>query len=178
VLNFKQRIIEKVKKHVVAERDISFEEAILEMLIARNQTLSTAESCTGGYIGHLLTSIAGSSRAYEGGAISYSYDLKKEMLGVKAETLEKFGAVSQETVEEMALGAIARFNTTYSIACSGIAGPGGGTLDKPVGTVWVAVARGTHVFSKKFQFGNLRMQNIERTAVQALYMLFRMIKEE
>jgi nicotinamide-nucleotide amidase len=178
VLNFKQQIIEKVRKHVVAARDISFEEAILEMLIANNQTLSTAESCTGGYIGHLLTSIAGSSRAYEGGAISYSYDLKKEMLGVKAETLEKFGAVSKETVEEMALGAIARFNTTYSIACSGIAGPGGGTIDKPVGTVWVAVAKGGHVFSKKFQFGNLRMQNIERTAVQALYMLFRMIKEE
>ncbi len=176
--NIKRAIIERVHKHVVAEKDISFEEAILELLIANNSTLSTAESCTGGYIGHLLTSIAGSSRAYEGGAVSYSYDLKKSILGVKQETLDTYGAVSKETVEEMALGAIHEFNTTYSIACSGIAGPGGGTEDKPVGTVWIAVADKNKVFSKKFQFGNLRLQNIERTAVQALYMLFKMIKEE
>lgn len=174
----KQAIIARVNKHVVAESDISFEEAILNLLIKHKATLSTAESCTGGYIGHLLTSIAGSSRAYEGGAVSYSYDLKKSILGVKQETLDTFGAVSKETVEEMAWGAIREFNTTYSIACSGIAGPGGGTEDKPVGTVWIAVADKQKVFSKRFQFGNLRMQNIERTAVQALYMLFKMIKEE
>ncbi len=174
----KQAIVERVHKHVVAESDISFEEAILNLLIENKETLSTAESCTGGYIGHLLTSIAGSSRAYEGGAVSYSYDLKKSILGVQQSTLDTFGAVSKETVEEMAIGAIKEFNTTYSIACSGIAGPGGGTEDKPVGTVWIAVANKNKVFSKKFQFGNLRMQNIERTAVQALYMLFKMIKEE
>jgi nicotinamide-nucleotide amidase len=178
LLKIKKSIVERVHKHVVAEKDISFEEAILELLIANQSTLSTAESCTGGYIGHLLTSIAGSSRAYEGGAVSYSYDLKKSILGVLQETLDTHGAVSKETVEEMALGAIRKFNTTYSIACSGIAGPGGGTEDKPVGTVWIAVANKNKVFSKKFQFGNLRMQNIERTAVQALYMLFKMIKEE
>ncbi len=107
-----------------------------------------------------------------------SYDLKKSILGVQQSTLDNFGAVSKETVEEMARGAIREFNTTYSIACSGIAGPGGGTDDKPVGTVWIAVANKNKVFSKKFQFGNLRMQNIERTAVQALYMLFKMIREE
>lgn len=178
ILNYKKQIVQRVKKHVVADTDITFEEAILNLLIADGKTLSTAESCTGGYIGHLLTSIPGSSRAYEGGAISYSYDLKKHMLGVLQETLDTYGAVSKETVEEMALGAIQEFKTDYSIACSGIAGPSGGTEDKPVGTVWVAVAKGNKVFSKKFQFGNLRMQNIERTAVQALYMLFRMIKEE
>ncbi len=178
ILGYKKRILDRVKKHVVADKDISFEEAILEMLIQNKKTLSTAESCTGGYIGHLLTSIAGSSRAYEGGAISYSYDLKKSMLGVSASTLEKYGAVSKETVEEMARGANEHFKTDYSIACSGIAGPSGGTEDKPVGTVWVAVATKNRVESKKFQFGNLRLQNIERTAIQALYMLFRMIREE
>lgn len=178
ILNYKKQIVERVKKNVVAEKDISLEEAILNTLVEQNKTLSSAESCTGGYIGHLLTSIAGSSRAYEGGAISYSYDLKKSMLGVNALTLETKGAVSKETVEEMAKGAIEHFNTDYAIACSGIAGPGGGTEDKPVGTVWVAVATNNRVESRKFQFGNLRLQNIERTAVQALYMLFRMIKED
>jgi nicotinamide-nucleotide amidase len=178
ILNYKKQISERVHKNVVAEEDISFEEAILNILIKNNKKLSTAESCTGGYISHLFTSIPGSSRAFEGGAVSYSYDLKKSMLGLTQSTLDTCGAVSQETVEEMAKGAIKHFNTDYAIACSGIAGPDGGTEDKPVGTVWIAVATPNHVVSKKFQFGNLRMQNIERTAVQALYMLFRMIREE
>jgi nicotinamide-nucleotide amidase len=178
ILNYKKQISERVHKNVVAEEDISFEEAILNILIKNNKKLSTAESCTGGYISHLFTSIPGSSRAFEGGAVSYSYDLKKSMLGLTQSTLDTCGAVSQETVEEMAKGAIKHFNTDYAIACSGIAGPDGGTEDKPVGTVWIAVATPNHVVSKKFQFGKLRMQNIERTAVQALYMLFRMIREE
>ena len=177
-LNYKKQISERVHKNVVAEEDISFEEAILNILIKNNKKLSTAESCTGGYISHLFTSIPGSSRAFEGGAVSYSYDLKKSMLGVTQSTLDTCGAVSQETVEEMAKGAVEHFKTDYAIACSGIAGPDGGTEDKPVGTVWIAVATPNHVVSKKFQFGNLRMQNIERTAVQALYMLFRLIREE
>jgi len=178
ILMYKSKIVERIQKHVVALEDISFEEAILKILIKNNKTVSTAESCTGGYIGHLFTSIPGSSNAYEGGAISYSYDLKRSMLGVQQSTLDQFGAVSQETVEEMAKGAINHFKTDYSIACSGIAGPGGGTEDKPVGTVWIAVATKDRVVSRKFLFGNLRMQNIERTAIQALYMLFRMFKEE
>lgn len=178
VISIKNKIIERVHRHVVAETDISIEESVLNLLIEKGKNLSTAESCTGGYIGHMLTSIAGSSRAYEGGAVSYSYELKKNILGVQQATLEQYGAVSKETVEEMATGAIKQFNTDYSIACSGIAGPGGGTEDKPVGTVWIAVANREKVLSRKFQFGNLRMQNIERTAVQALYMLFKMIKEE
>ena len=178
ILNYKKQISERVHKNVVAEEDISFEEAILNILIKNNKKLSTAESCTGGYISHLFTSIPGSSKAFEGGAVSYSYDLKKSMLGVTQSTLDTCGAVSQETVEEMAKGAVEHFKTDYAIACSGIAGPDGGTEDKPVGTVWIAVATPNHVVSKKFQFGNLRMQNIERTAVQALYMLFRLIREE
>lgn len=178
LLKYKAAIINEIKENVVAEEDISLEESVLRKLIAANKTLSTAESCTGGYIGHLMTSIAGSSAAYEGGVISYSYDLKKYTLGVKEETLSTFGAVSKETVEEMVLGALEHFKTDYAIACSGIAGPGGGTEDKPVGTVWIAVASNNKVYSRKFQFGNQRLQNIERTAIQALWMLFRLLREE
>jgi nicotinamide-nucleotide amidase len=178
LLKYKAAIINEIKENVVAEEDISLEESVLQKLISSNKTLSTAESCTGGYIGHLMTSIAGSSAAYEGGVISYSYDLKKYTLGVKEETLNTHGAVSKETVEEMVLGALEHFKTDYAIACSGIAGPGGGTDDKPVGTVWIAVASNNKVYSRKFQFGNQRLQNIERTAIQALWMLFRLLREE
>lgn len=178
LMKFKAAIIDETKEYVVAEEDVTLEEAVLRKLIQQNKTVSTAESCTGGYIGHLFTSIAGSSAAYEGGVISYSYDLKKYILGVKEETLNTFGAVSQETVEEMVQGALNNFKTDYAIACSGIAGPGGGTEEKPVGTVWIAIASRNKVYSKKFQFGNQRLQNIERTAVQALWMLFRLIREE
>lgn len=178
LLKFKKAIIEECKEYVVAEEDVNLEEAVLKKLIQHKKNVSTAESCTGGYIGHLFTSIAGSSAAYEGGVVSYSYDLKKYTLGVKEDTLNTYGAVSKETVEEMVLGALNNFKTDYAIACSGIAGPAGGTDDKPVGTVWIAVASKNKVYSKKFQFGNQRLQNIERTAVQALWMLFRLIREE
>src|SRR5690606_26101752 len=103
--------------------------------------------------------IPGSSQAYLGGAISYSYDLKENMLGVKHETLEAYGAVSEETVREMALGCRERYQSDYAIACSGIAGPGGGTPLKPVGTVWIALASEEELIVKKFNFGNKRMQN-------------------
>lgn len=178
LLDIKNQIVERIKKHVVATQDVSIEETVIYTLLNNKASLSTAESCTGGFIGHMLTSIPGSSNVYQGGAISYSYDLKEKMLGVSSETLLKFGAVSKETVEEMAKGALNQYNTDYSIACSGIAGPGGGTEDKPVGTVWIAVASKDHVFSKKFIFGKERIQNIERTAVQALYLLLRFIRKE
>lgn len=177
-INFhKKAIAEKIADYVVSLTDINIEEVILQMLAAQNSTLATAESCTGGYIGHLLTAIPGSSRSYLGGGITYSYGLKESVLGVKSDTLSQTGAVSEETVTEMVLGALKAFNSDYAIACSGIAGPDGGTPDKPVGTVWIAVASKNKVLAKKFLFGNKRMQNIERTAVSALYMLYRLLKE-
>jgi nicotinamide-nucleotide amidase len=177
-LNFhKTAIAAKLVENVVALTDINIEEVILQMLAAQNKTLATAESCTGGYIGHLLTAIPGSSKSYLGGGITYSYGLKESVLGVKSDTLNQTGAVSEETVTEMVLGALKAFNSDYAIACSGIAGPDGGTPDKPVGTVWIAVASKNKVVAKKFLFGNKRMQNIERTAVSALYMLYRLLKE-
>ena len=174
---YAQQIIARIKNHVVAEEDIALEKAILNFMEQRKLTLSTAESCTGGYIAHLITQHPGCSSVYEGGAVTYSYDLKMSLLGVKAETLAKYGAVSEETVKEMALGAIQNFKTDYAVAVSGIAGPDGGMPDKPVGTVWIAVAHGKGVVSKVFSFGNKRTQNIERSAAAALSMILNELRQ-
>ncbi|WP_442587971.1 competence/damage-inducible protein A [Pedobacter sp. AW31-3R] len=173
-----QQIVSRVKPYVVVEDDIALEKAMLDIMKERKVTLSTAESCTGGYIAHLITQHPGCSAVYEGGAVTYSYELKESVLGVKAETLAAFGAVSEETVREMALGAIAHFNTDYSVAVSGIAGPDGGTEDKPVGTVWIAVATRTGVTAKVFNFGNKRLQNIERSAIAALSMILKQLNDD
>ena len=166
-----KQIVAQIKAFVVAEDDIALEKAVLDIMKARQLTLSTAESCTGGYIAHLITQHAGCSAVYDGGAVTYSYDLKQSVLGVSEETLNQFGAVSEQTVKEMALGAIAHFKTDYSVAVSGIAGPDGGTEDKPVGTVWIAVATKNGVVAKLHTFGNKRIQNIERSATAALTMI-------
>ncbi|MBB2148536.1 competence/damage-inducible protein A [Pedobacter gandavensis] len=174
---YAQQIIARIKTHVVAEEDIALEKAILNFMEERKLTLSTAESCTGGYIAHLITQHPGCSSVYEGGAVTYSYDLKMSLLGVKAETLANYGAVSEETVKEMALGAIKNFKTDYAVAVSGIAGPDGGMPDKPVGTVWIAVAHAKGVVSKVFNFGNKRTQNIERSAAAALSMILNELRQ-
>jgi len=173
---YAKQLIEKVRTFVIAEEDIPMEGAVLQLMEQENLTFSTAESCTGGYIAHLLTQVPGSSKSFEGGAVTYSYDLKQIILGVQADTLATYGAVSEETVKEMALGANRRFKTDYAVAVSGIAGPGGGTADKPVGTVWIAVAHGDQVEAKLFKFGERRIQNIERSAAAALNMLFTQVK--
>ncbi|MEO8795627.1 MAG: competence/damage-inducible protein A [Daejeonella sp.] len=175
---FAKRISERVKDNLIAEIDISIEKSILDFMKERNLTLATAESCTGGFISHLITQHPGCSAVFLGGAISYSYRLKQLMLGVKESTLSNFGAVSEETVSEMALGVINNYDSDYSIAVSGIAGPDGGLPDKPVGTVWIAVANRKKVVAKKFQFSNKRTQNIERSAVNAFTMLFKLLKED
>jgi nicotinamide-nucleotide amidase len=172
-----QLIIEKIRKFVVIEEDIPLEKAILDLMLAKKLTLSTAESCTGGYIAHLITQHAGSSSVFAGGAVAYSYELKESILGVLENTLTTYGAVSEQTVKEMALGAVKQFNTDFSVAVSGIAGPDGGTPDKPVGTVWIAVASKTGVVAKLFNFGNKRIQNIERSAIAALTMVLNELKQ-
>ena len=169
--HWSKQIVAQIKPFVVVEDDIALEKAVLDIMKDRQLTLSTAESCTGGYIAHLITQHAGCSAVYEGGAVTYSYELKQSVLGVSEETLNQFGAVSEQTVKEMALGAIAHFKTDYSVAVSGIAGPDGGTEDKPVGTVWIAVATKNGVVAKLHTFGNKRIQNIERSAIAALTMI-------
>ncbi|ASU34613.1 competence/damage-inducible protein A [Mucilaginibacter xinganensis] len=168
---FAAKIVERVGNVVAAQEDIPIEKAILNYMADNNLTLSVAESCTGGYISHLITQHAGSSKVFFGGAVSYSYELKESLLGVKKETLARFGAVSEETATEMVEGALRNFKSDYAVAVTGIAGPDGGTADKPVGTVWVAVASADKTVVKKLTFGNKRRQNIERTAISALNML-------
>lgn len=174
---YANQIISRVGKSVVTDIDVPIEKAILDEMAAGNLTLSVAESCTGGYISHLFTQHPGSSQVFLGGAISYSYDLKESMLGVKNETLWHYGAVSQETVTEMVEGALIHLKSDYAIAVTGVAGPGGGTDDKPVGTVWIAVANKSKTVARKFTFGKKRIQNIERTAISAMGMLINLLRE-
>lgn len=173
-----EKIIAKITNHVVIAEDVALEKAILEKMKMNSLTLSTAESCTGGYISHLITQHAGSSAVFVGGAVVYANDLKESVLGVKKETLINFGAVSEQTVKEMALGSILRFKTDYAIAVSGIAGPDGAMPNKPVGTVWIAVANKHQVITKLFTFGSKRIQNIERSATAAFMLLLNQLKKD
>jgi nicotinamide-nucleotide amidase len=158
--------------------DDSLEKVVGELLKSKNKTVATAESCTGGMISQLITSVPGSSEYYKGSVIAYAYEVKTNELNVSNEMLLKFGAVSEETVKQMAIGAREKLKTDYAISTSGIAGPGGATDEKPVGTMWIAVAGSEKVFAKKFQFGDNRGRNIERASVTALAMLRKMILGE
>ncbi len=153
------------------EEKKNIEQLTAALLTKKKKTVSTAESCTGGYIAHLLTSIPGSSAYYTGSIISYAYEIKEKELNIPNEVLRRNGAVSKIVVEEMAQTIRKKFNTDYSISTSGIAGPTGGTSEKPVGTVWIAVGTPTKVISEKFLFGSNREHNIQKAAQAALNML-------
>ena len=162
---------QRVVQYMVINKDAQMQEAVSELLISRNRTVSTAESCTGGYIAHLLTSLPGSSAFYDGSIVSYSYRAKEDLLQVNKQILETQGAVSEEVVRQMAAGALKNIGSGYTIAVSGIMGPGGGMPDKPVGTVWVCVGNDKKLEAQKFHFRFDRKRNIELTAVNALNML-------
>lgn len=150
---------------------MKLEEEIGKLLIANNLSLSTAESCTGGGVAALITSVPGSSGYFKGGIVAYDNEVKKNLLGVSPETLFAYGAVSRETVIEMAKGAMNRLKTDCAIATSGIAGPGGGTLEKPVGTVWIAVAYKNEIVTMKQEGDDGRAGNVEKAIKNALIML-------
>lgn len=160
-----------IPQYIYATENKKIEEVVGELLKQQNATLATAESCTGGYISHLITSISGSSEYFKGAVVSYANEIKMKELGVKESDLLQYGAVSQAVVEQMALGVLQKMNTDYAVATSGVAGPTGGTDEKPVGTVWIAVADKNGVEAKLHHFGNDRALNIERSAVAALGML-------
>jgi nicotinamide-nucleotide amidase len=142
-----------------------------KILIDKQQTIAVAESCTGGYLGHLFTSIPGSSAYFEGGVIAYAYDVKENLLGVSNEILNTEGAVSEACIIQMAKGVRNLLKTSIGLATSGIAGPDGGTTNKPVGTVWIALATDTQVITKKLQLGGSREQNIHVSAINLLNLL-------
>jgi nicotinamide-nucleotide amidase len=158
-------------KLVYADTEKRLEEVLGEMMLERKAMLALAESCTGGYTSYLITSVAGSSQYYAGSIVSYSYDLKERILGVNKETLATYGAVSEQTVIEMVTGLLKTTNADYGVSISGIAGPGGATPDKPVGTVWIAVADKDRVVAKQFKFFPSRLENIKVFANAALNML-------
>jgi nicotinamide-nucleotide amidase len=157
-----------VKDHIVADKDINIQEAISGIFIEKNLTLSIAESCTGGYISHLLTSIPGSSKFFLGGMVSYANEVKRDLLDVSQSTIDTHGAVSIQTVEKMAEGIRKKTGSDISLATSGVMGPGGGSEEKPVGFVCVAMSTANKTISTTFQFRFDRTRNIELTAVQAL----------
>ena len=164
-----------VREWLVIDEDLSLQEAVGRLLKERNQTLSTAESCTGGYIAHLITTIPGSSQYFQGSIVSYSNKIKEGLLHVDPAIIRDFGAVSQETVRQMAQGALSALGTDYTIAVSGIMGPDGGTAEKPVGTVWIAVANHRQTLDQQFYFRFDRMRNIELTANTALNLIRKFI---
>jgi nicotinamide-nucleotide amidase len=173
--------VEKLKriisKQIFGYNDDKLEIIVGNLLKSNNLYLSLAESCTGGLISSLVTSIPGSSAYYKGGLVTYSNDLKTSELNVSPYTLIMNGAVSQAVVEQMADGARVRFKSDYSVAVSGIAGPTGGTDEKPVGTVWIAVASKKRIISQLYKFGDDRGRNMQKAAIAALFMLSKEIME-
>ena len=157
--------------YLVTDEDIPMELAVGRLLSQKGKTVATAESCTGGYIAHLLTSHAGSSAYFMGSVVSYDNSIKQKVLGVSPETLASVGAVSEETVKQMVSAVLSIMQTDYAIAVSGIMGPGGGSAEKPVGMVWVAVASKKTILTRQFNFRFDRRRNIELTATNALNLL-------
>lgn len=182
--NLKKKVDEKIEEleEIIPEYIFGYEKDKLEELIGEelkrlNLTLSTAESCTGGYIAHLITSIPGSSAYFEGSVVSYANAVKTEVLGVNSDDIDKYGAVSEEVVTQMAKGVQKHLSTDTAISTSGVAGPDGGTDEKPVGTVWIGVAVKDKIITKKVQFGSHRFRNIRMSALEGLNMLRKELKK-
>ncbi len=172
-----QKVIDLLGDIVFGENAQTLEEVIGISLRNNKSTLSTAESCTGGYIAHLITSVSGSSDYFMGSVVSYSNQAKVELLDVDAQVIKEQGAVSKEVVLQMAEGARKKFHTDFAIATSGVAGPTGGTPEKPVGTIWIAVAGPDGAKAKCFSFGRNRDRNIQKTAMMGLDLLRREVQK-
>lgn len=171
LLPYFEQLKEMVKDVMVADADEGLEITMGKILKAKSKTMATAESCTGGYIAHLITSIPGSSAYFNGSIISYANEVKENVLGVEHETLMTVGAVSEETVRQMVKGVIEKLNVDFALATSGIMGPDGGTPEKPVGTVWIAAGNSDKIEAHKLFFRFDRERNIEMTAHAALNLL-------
>jgi nicotinamide-nucleotide amidase len=169
------KMYERIGEYIYGENNDSLSEVVGKLLTNKNKTMATAESCTGGFIAHQITSIPGSSKYFTGSIVSYDNKIKQQELNVSNTILNNEGAVSEACVKKMATEILSKFNVDYAIATSGIAGPDGGSEEKPVGTVWIAVASRNEIITKKFNMGDNRERTILRTSISALDMLRKMI---
>jgi len=165
------KLYKTIPKLIYGENEESFEMVIGKLLKANNKTVCTAESCTGGQIAHMITSIPGSSAYFKGSVVAYANSVKTDLLGVSQDSINSYGAVSEQVVKEMASGARILLKTDYAVATSGIAGSDGGTQEKPVGTIWIAIATEKGTVTEKRFFGNDRLTNISRFSIAALSLL-------
>ncbi len=177
-LHLKEQVEKQLEhlREIIPQYIVGFDEETLEIVIGklltdRNESLAVAESCTGGAISSLITGVPGSSKYFKGGIVAYSNEIKKDQLAISPTLIETYGAVSKQVVEDMAINSRLLFNSTWSIAISGIAGPSGGTPEKPVGTTWIAVSCSKFTRSAEFRFGDNRLRNIRRASAAALNML-------
>lgn len=168
----------KAGKYFFGKNDESIESVTARLLKEQGATVSVAESCTGGKIGAAFTEMAGSSAYFIGGVLAYSNDVKVQELSVNVQDIEKYGAVSEQVARSMSEGVRKKLSTTYALSATGTAGPGGGTEEKPVGTVWISLATPKETIAKRFIFGNDRTANRERTVGAAFDMLYRYLRSE
>ncbi len=176
LLRLAEELKQLVTEYLVDEVDRPIEELLGKILVEKGLTLAIAESCTGGEISHRITSVSGSSEYFIGGVVSYANGAKQKILGVRNESLQEYGAVSAEVVEEMVAGVAELLGSDCAIAVSGIAGPNGGSEEKPVGTTWVSTKYGNNVLTEKYQFSTSRAENISRAANMALLQLIKMVR--
>jgi len=178
-LNLIDQIRNRLKRYIVGEGDLTLEKSIGKLLVNKGWMMGTAESCTGGQIAHLLTSNPGASDYFKGSVIAYHNQIKTSCLKVSKVTLDTFGAVSEETVMEMAAGALNALDVQVAVAVTGIAGPTGGSVEKPVGTIWIGIAdQSGKLKSKKIQLRRDRILNIQAAATMALILLYRFLVDE
>ncbi len=177
ILNQTEKLKQVLGDEIFGYDNDYLQDVVGNMLRTDSKTVATAESCTGGYIAELITSVPGSSDYYTGSVIAYSDEIKNKILKVKEKTLLKHGAVSKETVEEMVHGVRKLYGTDYALSVSGIVGPGGGSDEKPIGTVRISVVDEKNIHTVKFNFGNIREINIRRAGSNALNLLRKLIIE-
>ncbi|UKN01715.1 competence/damage-inducible protein A [Paracrocinitomix mangrovi] len=175
IAHYIEEIVSRFPKAFFGYEEDRLEAVIGKILSEQGKTLGTVESCTGGAVAERIVAVSGSSDYYKGSIVSYAYELKEKLVGVSNEDLWKHGAVSEQVITQMAKGGIEKMDVDYCIATSGIAGPTGGTDEKPVGTVWIAIGTRDKVYAKRFNFKQNRKRNIESTVVYALNYLRRVI---
>ena len=172
------KLTQLISDYIFSFEDQPIEHTVFDLLLKRGKTFASAESCTGGNIAHVITLIPGSSEVFKGTAVTYATPMKTKVLGVPAETIERYGVVSQQVVEGMAKGVRELMEADFGVATTGVAGPSGGTEDNPVGTVWIAVASADGVVSKRYNFGKDRENVINRATIMAYEMLRQQILSE